>query len=179
MSLVRSLGKRKMQALLKLVGMDGEVYNTSVPAMATALLCLHFAHSQDPRAAAVRDAAPVVTSIARLLAGCTREQLVAAARQDDGACLGSRLSSEERLRAEALFGVKLVYIPGGCTGVAQPADVGLQRPLKALYQQLFCDEAKAVERVVQRRYTTRSAGRSKSPLTAAQIERLRPPWRTP
>ncbi|KAL4423426.1 hypothetical protein ABPG77_010004 [Micractinium sp. CCAP 211/92] len=45
MSLVRSLGKRKMQALLKLVGMDGEVYNTSVPAMATALQRLHFAHS--------------------------------------------------------------------------------------------------------------------------------------
>ena len=26
--------------------------------------------------------------------------------------------------------IKLVYIPGGCTGKVQPADVGLNRPMK-------------------------------------------------
>ncbi|EJU02002.1 hypothetical protein DACRYDRAFT_79693 [Dacryopinax primogenitus] len=36
--------------------------------------------------------------------------------------------------------IGLLYVPGGCTGVIQPADTGMQRPLKAIIRKAALDD---------------------------------------
>jgi hypothetical protein len=36
--------------------------------------------------------------------------------------------------------ITIVFVPGGCTGVAQPCDVGMQRPFKHVTNQAFLDD---------------------------------------